>query len=130
MCMTRPRRPGSERIAVRAAAARLPDSYSARQKAGRVAELAVAAYIADEQRTDPFTRAAHMAKQAFDPDPIEALATAEDGAIAARFLTERVKRFRGRAGLQIGANEWQAETLTIARIVQKTMERRFRDYLN
>ena len=127
--MGRPRRPGSERFAVRAAAANLSDNLSASAKAAEVARLAVAAYLRDEQRTDPFDQALHEAQQRLDPDPVEALATGHDSALASDFLRHRVARYRARECRQIGDREWQRETSAIAKTVEKKMARRFRDYL-
>ena len=129
MAMARPRRPGSERVAVRAAAAGLNDNLSASAKAAEVARLAIAAYLRDEKRTDAFDRALHDAQQRLDPDPVEALATGEDSVVAATFLAERVTCYRARDCRQLCERGWQTETRAIAETVEKRMARRFRDYL-
>ena len=127
--MARPRLPGSERVAVRAAAAQLPDDLSAIRKAARVARQVVRAYLRDEGCTDPFQRALIQAKQSLDPDPAIAIATSPQTDIADKFLSHRLARYEARGGRQLGAEAWEAETRTIAQEVEKQLTRRYRDYL-
>lgn len=124
--MGRPRRPGSERVAVRAAAARLPDALSASRKASEIARQAIAAFVDDEGR-EPFERALAGLSQTLDPDPVQAIAN--DGIVAEKFVAERMARFEARGCRQVGDEAWRAETRSIARTVQAQLARRFRDYL-
>ena len=129
MAMARPRRAAGELVALRAAAAALPDSLSARSKAARIARLVIKAYLRDETRTDGLERMLYRAEQRLDPDPIEAIATADGGNVAASFQAERLARYEGRCCRQISSEAWHAETAEIAGIIEKRLARRFRDAL-
>lgn len=127
MAMARPRRSAGELVALRAAAAALPDKLSARAKAARIARLVVEAYLRDEKRTDRIARLLYVAEQSLDPDPIEAIATADGGNVAACFMAERLTRYEGRCCRQISGDAWEAETREIAGIIEERLARRFRD---
>lgn len=128
--MGRPRRPGSERVAVRAAASALPGTLSASRKAAEVARKVTEAYLRSEQRQDPFERALHFAQQKLDPDPVEAIAAATDGIVAAKFMTERLSRYEARGCTQLCERAWSDETRAIAKDIEVQLARRFRDYLS
>lgn len=115
-------------MAVRAAAAKLPVALSASRKASEVARQVIAAFVLDEAR-EPFERALAGLSQTFDPDPVQALASADDGIVAEKFVAERLSRFQARGCRQLGEAAWQNETRAIARSVQAQLARRFRDYL-
>ena len=127
--MPRPRRSEGERAAVQDAARSLSPSLSARTKAGIVAHRVVSAYLRDELRTDEFERALHRARQQINACPIEALATGEDCDIAYKFLAHRTALYRARGCQQLSGEAWIRETGMIAKEVEKTLARRFRDYL-
>ena len=74
-------------------------------------------------------RMLYLAEQRLDPDPIEAIATADGGNVAASFMAERLARYEGRCCRQVSGEAWQAETIEIAAIVEKRLARRFRDAL-
>jgi hypothetical protein len=128
MAMARPRTPGGEIVAIRAAAANLPANLSGRAKAATIARRVVAAYLRDEARTDPFERLLYHAEQRLDPDPVEAIATAEGGNVAAIFVAERLARYEGRCCRQLSHEGWEAETREVAKIVEDRLARRFREY--
>ena len=127
--MARPRRPGSERVAVRAAAAQLGDSLSASRKAASVARQVVAAFLLHLDRTDALQVALHEARQRLDPDPVEAIVLATDSIVAAKFIEQRLRRYEARGCQQLTPSGWEDETRAIARLVQAQLTRRFRDYL-
>ena len=128
MGMARPRKPGSERLAVQAAANSLPDNLSARAKAARIASQAVHAYFHDEKRSD-FERLLAEAANRLDPDPIEHLATAQDGIVASKVIAARLERFEARECRQIAPEAWERETTQITETVTASLARRFRAYL-
>lgn len=104
----------------------MPDNLSLRAKAARIARLVVRAYLRDEQRTDRFERALYLAEQRLDPDPIEAIATAADGHVAAGFMAERLSRYEGRCCSQLSQEDYEAETREIAEIIEQRLSRRYR----
>lgn len=128
MAMARPRRPASEREAVRGIAKGMAD-LSAVEAARQIAKAVVSAYLADMARTDDLERALANARQVMDPDPAHDLATAFDSAVAVKFAKERLHRFEARGCQQLGPNEWQRETRAIAAMAEKYLARRYRDFL-
>lgn len=125
--MARPPASKSEKEAVRALGDTLEGS--ARSKALQMAKAVVQAHLADELRADPMERALFDARLWLEPDPAHAIATAHDSTVAGKFSKERLHRFEARGCQQIGQGDWQAETRAIAKIVQKQLARRYRDYL-
>ena len=126
--MARPRRPVAERDAVVQAAAILAPAASARIQAKAVAKAVVAELLADAERVDPFDRAMFEARQAITQDPVIAIVVSAEIDLASILHKKRMARFEARGCVQIGQNEWAAETSDIASEIRLRLESRYRHF--
>lgn len=127
--MGRPRRSAREAEAVKSLANDTAPRLSRRRKSVEVARRVVAAFLADQARTEPFERAIFEAQQAIDPDPAHAIAMAQEGGVASWFAKRRLAQFEARGCTQLSASEWDAETRQLAAEAQEMLARRFRDFV-
>lgn len=122
--MARPRRPGAEKLAVRAAA---DGPGSAKARAQRLAR-AVAVRTLEEMDRQPHEQVITLLAT-LDPSPVAVLATDADIDTAALIRAERARRAEARGGRRLPEAEWPAEDRDVLESVRATLAERYRRHL-